>query len=232
MSELLRQANKIGFKLLPYEVMFSQFKFNNRDSIQALNILDSVAIGQGNKLLIYAGYGHIEDDSGLPRTMAQYFRATSGIDPLTIDQNRFLEGDIKTLDVQAYNQFLLTHEIHEVSVPYLQGNPFLVGPFTDVALVFPRTIYKNARPSWLFTSNLKKEFQVNVPEKFEKTAFIVQAYYSEEIKRKPVAKLIPADQTYDRDQRYFSLYLNPGRYRIVIRDIENEVIYFEDIIVN
>jgi hypothetical protein len=233
MSELLRQANKLGFRLLPYEVTYSQFKFNNRDSMQALNILDSVVIGPNNKLLIYAGYGHIDDgdSSNLFPTMAKYFKAKSGIDPLTIDQNRFIEEEIKTIEAQDYNQFLLTHNINEVSVPYSEGKPFLAMPFTDVALVFPKTIYKNVRPNSLFNSTLKKEYQVKIPVKFKENAFIAQAFYSEEIKCRPVSKLIPADQTYDRDRPYFSLYLNSGRYRIIIRDIENEVIYSKDVIV-
>lgn len=230
MSEFLRHAVNLGFSLLPYEYSVFPSKRETRDSMQAMNILDSVHIGPKNKLLVYAGYGHIDDGSfSSSPSMAKYFRTRSGIDPLTIDQYRLMEGNIKTLDVRAYNEFQVVHKINELGIPYYQNKPYLLAQFTDVALLFPKTTYKNARPDWLFKTGLKKEYQVTIPDKLKETAFLVQAYYTEEIKRKEISKLIPADQTYDRDKSYYSLYLGTGNYTVVIRNIDNQIIYSKEI---
>jgi hypothetical protein len=83
--------------------------------------------------------------------------------------------------------------------------------------------------SSVFKYGLKKEYQVTTTDKLKETAFLVQAYYTEEIKRKEISKLIPVDQTYDRDKSYYSLYVGPGNYTVVVRNMENQIIYSKEI---
>jgi hypothetical protein len=59
----------------------------------------------------------------------------------------------------------------------------------------------------------------------EKDLFFLQAYYVNEYNEVVVGKIVPADQTYiPADDGYYSLYLQKGKYILVYRDIEYNII--------
>ncbi|MDR1227134.1 MAG: hypothetical protein LBK47_09610 [Prevotellaceae bacterium] len=76
-SNLIRKAHKIGYKVFGYDV-----DFGDREQEQAQNIYDkTLRLDPDAKVLIYAGYSHIDTV-----WMAGKFQKISGVDPLTIDQ--------------------------------------------------------------------------------------------------------------------------------------------------
>jgi len=86
----------------------------------------------------------------------------------------------------------------------------------DLFVIHPPAVYKNNRPVWLALDGARKEVAVS-PQ--EKNLFLVQAYYEDEFNKHPLEELVPADQTYiASDYGYYSLYLKPGKYKLVFRD--------------
>jgi hypothetical protein len=60
---------------------------------------------------------------------------------------------------------------------------------------------------------------------------MVQAYYWDEFlfDSMGLAQVIPADQTYTSlENGYMSLYLRPGKYRIIVRDVTYKVVGTRD----
>jgi hypothetical protein len=65
--------------------------------------------------------------------------------------------------------------------------------------------------------------------------FFVQAYYQDEVKEngEKIWQLIPADQTYiTTAKKNYQLYLKKGKYMIVFRDIEYQILGTLNIEVN
>jgi len=90
MANLIRTARMYGLKVIGYEDFENT---SNRDLQQAKNLIrksEIVTKNQG-KLIVLAGGGHIEEgDAGEIKSMAQYFKKLSKIDPYTINQVKFL----------------------------------------------------------------------------------------------------------------------------------------------
>ena len=59
----------------------------------------------------------------------------------------------------------------------------------------------------------------------EKLLFFVQAFYENEYDADVINFLVPADQTYITNREgYYCLYLKPGKYKIVLRDVSYKVL--------
>ena len=93
-GEMIREAVRLGYTLIPYddakpEVENDTLDYQKRrDLTEAEHLRDRIfARDSDAKVLVHAGFGHIEEEVG-PRfyPMAVYFRELTGIDPLTIDQ--------------------------------------------------------------------------------------------------------------------------------------------------
>ncbi len=94
-GEMIREAVRLGYTLVPYEIENEPENDTldyqqRRDLTQAEYLRDRVfARAPDARVLVHAGFGHIEEEVG-PRfyPMAVYFREITGIDPLTVDQVR------------------------------------------------------------------------------------------------------------------------------------------------
>lgn len=221
-GELIRKAITLGYTLVPYEDTIAfRHTPTQRDSAQAAHIHEVIRRDPKAKILVHAGYGHIAEAAAAQEyiPMGLAFKKLSGIDPLTIDQTVFTEGSNLEYGRVYYDVLMQKIRIDEPVVLLKNRNPY---PLIDVKgydlyVVHPPTVYKNNRPSWLSLNGERKE--TTVPPQ-EKTLFFVQAYYEDEYNRQPLAELVPADQTYiTSDYGYYSLYLKPGKYKLIFRDI-------------
>jgi hypothetical protein len=91
---ILREALRLGYALVPYEIEDgnrvqddSLTAQQRRDLTQAQHIAARIfAADPDAKVLVHAGFGHVEERIGSFYPMAVYFREITGIDPLTVDQ--------------------------------------------------------------------------------------------------------------------------------------------------
>lgn len=221
-GELVRKALSLGYTLVSYEDTIGyKHTPTQRDSAQAAHLYEVIKRDPKAKMLVLAGYGHISEiglgEEYIPTGLA--FKKLSGINPLTINQTLFTEGSSFEFGRLYYEALMQRIHIDEPVVLLKNKNPLVLikQEGYDIYVVHPPSVYKNNRPSWLSLNGERKEVTIS-PQ--EKTLFMVQAYYEDEYNRQPLGKIIPADQTYvTSDYGYYSLYLKPGKYKLVFRDV-------------
>jgi hypothetical protein len=230
-AEMVRIAKNIGYTVCSYEdTLAYRHSGSMRDSIQAANLYKIVQANPSAKILVLAGYGHISEENianYIPMAMA--FKKISGIDPLTVNQTDMTEGSDFEYGRRFYDEYIKSFPVNSPSVALHNGKPvdLLASSGYDVFVVHPPTEYKNKRPEWYMLGGMRKEFSVKPTEK---NLFLVQAYYYNEYNKLEMDYLIPADQTYTpAESGYYYLYLQPGKYKIVMRDIEYKVLIERDV---
>ena len=95
-GEIVREAIRLGFKLIPYDGSGNDLQ--TRDTTQARNLFRKVFAGDPQaRLFVDAGYAHIDKARGRLaeiQPMAMQLAKLSGFDPLSIDQTQFLEHSL------------------------------------------------------------------------------------------------------------------------------------------
>ncbi|HXH98945.1 MAG TPA: hypothetical protein VNI52_01665 [Sphingobacteriaceae bacterium] len=152
-SAMVRDAIKIGFKLVPYESR-GDFQGTLRDKEQAANIYSQTfkkdTVG---KVLIHAGYSHIAEDgdsSYLP--MGAQLKHLVNQDLLTVDQVNMVGVNPDRLHpsyAYAKNNFTF----NKPTVFINSDEKIIVDPVNkasiDVQVYHPFTVFKYERPTWL-----------------------------------------------------------------------------------
>jgi hypothetical protein len=189
-GNLIREANKLSYKLFPYETEL-EGGINVREEDQARKLAALLNSDPSIKVVILCGFDHVMEDSirnwGLP--MAARVKQLTGIDPLTIDQIMLSERFVSSLNSPYFN--LINSEDYAVMVDKNGGvfNKRPDGKKVDILLYAPPTKYIHNRPSWIFSNNRKPAL---LKRSTVKVSFPVLAkvYHSEEDIRKQV---IPVD---------------------------------------
>jgi hypothetical protein len=220
-GEMLRQAMRMGFTLVPYEAKErcdQKSKDPNycnrfRDSLMAVNLTKILRKEPNAKILVYAGYDHIhEGSSDSWKKMAQFFREFTGIDPFTVELTMQVEHLYPQLEQK---EFISVNKLRHIQQPVIaiQNNKPWHSEFVDATVLFPTYIAKGKRPSFYSFGGLRKFYNLN---RFHlKSGQFVQAFYSDE---KP-GNRIPADQLVINNE-INGLYLFKGRYVLVIKNNE------------
>lgn len=225
-GELARKAISLGFTLVAYEDSSAVHTINQREYAQAENIYRILQKDPTAKILVHAGFGHIEEgattDERIP--MAAYFKIISGIDPLTIDQTNMTEGSTSLYGALLYENYSKQYSFGAPVVPLKDNRPKDIFDLNlcDIYIMHPPTKFKNGRAAWASMNGLRKETAI---QPIYQSLFMVQAFYDKEYKEKLVGKLVPADQTYLTSQDgYYYLYLQKGRYQLVYRDKQYKIL--------
>jgi len=233
-GELVRKALEIGYTLVPYEDTLAGHSAKEREYQQAWNLGQVLKKDSTAKILVHAGYGHIQKssvtDDWIP--MAAYFKLITGITPLTIDQTLMTEGSTTAYGQWLYHAWMRIKPSPSAVVPLLGNQPFdpQEQNLFDITVIHPPTTYVNGRPSWMNMDNWKKETPIAPAYQY---LFLVQAYYEGEYSEKTVGRMVPADQTYiTAPNGYLYLYLRQGKYKLVFRDKEYKVLGTKDLTVN
>lgn len=127
MSNMIRTAIKLGFKLIKYD----SFDDTNREYAQAQNIYEQVLRENPSaKIIIHAGGDHI-NKCPERKKMAFYLKELSGITPYTIRQTKQLliaKTNFKGLSIIEYN----TGECHNnlQIINGIQESEFRINPFS------------------------------------------------------------------------------------------------------
>ncbi|RAJ27027.1 hypothetical protein [Pedobacter cryoconitis] len=103
MANLIREAQRLGFRLIAYESEdhtpdnpdFPAHRRNMRELLQARNLYQVIVKDPKAKILVHAGVSHIWEQAATSKGMymAEYFKVISGIDPLTINQSVLQENE-------------------------------------------------------------------------------------------------------------------------------------------
>lgn len=249
-GELIRYAIELGYTLIPYEYVpqhpiFFDIKdtvqftasIHERDSMQAINLIQAMKHCNDGKILVLGGYSHTleaeEKTNGFYNPfhpMALYFKELTHIDPLTINQIQFSETD-RQLGGMVFDE-LSNQGFVNTAFCVKEEDSILIGPVVqkglpDIYVMLPKTTFVNDRPTWLKLNGLRKKYNYCFPEKTIHNLVLVQAFYLNEVKnRKTIDKKIPADQFMLLANNSVDFYLRSGfSYLIVCRDVNNKIIY-------
>jgi hypothetical protein len=230
-GEIVREARRLGYTLVPYEASAEQEAASDslnsqqrRDHAQAVNLNDRVFRRDPNaKVLVHAGFGHIKERPArdwLP--MAWYLQRITGLDAVTVDQTVMGEGSSPAKEHPAYHAAyaagLVRHD--PVVLTDSAGRPLPPVRFdgVDLQAVTPRTSYTRGRPDWMALGGTRRAVDVPVPECAERQC-IVEVRLADD-----PDDAVPLDRTEAKDASV-RLFLPPNaRVRVTVRVPTGEVV--------
>ena len=217
-GEVLREARRLGYVLVPYEAMGSTSQ-DARETGQATNLRDRIFRDRPDaRVLVHAGYSHIDESGTLAgaKPMAVRFRELTGIDPLTVDQTSMYERSSRAREHPIYR-----HVVDRAvrTTPFVlvgaEGRPWTNRPGVhDVTVFLPRTQLRDGRPDWLWRAGARHPYVVRGASCSGHEVCVVSARLeveSAEAVPRDVVLLRPGDAGH-------TLSIPAGRYVITIRD--------------
>jgi hypothetical protein len=220
-GNLIYEARKLGFIIFGYEASDGK-NGKEREIEQAKNIQQFMQTNTNGKYLIHCGYDHAfeKEVQSWEKAMAGRLFEYTGINPFTIDQVKFTErskpefGHWFTYATKEQNTFVLVNQNKEVFNGYRDPKQ------TDITVIHPVTHYVNERPGWLAAGRIAYRLP---KKKFKTYSFPIQvlAFRINEYENNGV----PADIVeLNAGQANVPLYLPEGKYKILIRNSNYEVL--------
>ncbi|MCE1163978.1 MAG: hypothetical protein LWX07_01090 [Bacteroidetes bacterium] len=216
-GDLIRQAIKTGYKVVPYEIPNNSK--GDREVIEAENIYEIFKQDPNAKVIVHCGYSHIT-----PSWMAGEFKRISGIRPLTIDQTEMAEEYSQEYCNEYYQAACKMNVIDKPSV-FIDSTgktSLTYGKLYDVIVFNPITKYVNGRPDWMAMDGYRRIYSLSAFDM--KDVKFVQAIYSNE----DTELAIPVDQIIVNNDNPV-LYLPAGSYVLKFYDDKGNVISRRDI---
>jgi hypothetical protein len=231
-AEMVRTALKLGFKVVAYEAGDGG-SGDARERAQARNLYERVfGRDPAARLVVDAGYAHIVEEGPYlgGASMAEHFRAISGIDPLTVEQTMLIPHPDAAQDHPYYTAAV--QRLHpQAPVAFLRdGRPWALRDGYDVSVLFPPPRLRRGRPDWLALGGLRRPYFVSgeVPCRGDYPCLVEARYAGEGDDAIPADRLLfdpPPPRPPPRDRprpaggaTAGELYLRPGRYELVFSD--------------
>ena len=217
-AELLREALRLGYRLVPYETPNKPGeRQQDRETGQARAIAAVLSENPQSKVLVHAGYAHIgEAQEGLPddaRPMAMELAKMSGLPLLTIDQTStrsYEAADIDTVGQRLAKQFAVAEP--SVLVAHDGENAWSNKPgLYDVSVLLPPATGRSLRPEWLSLDGKRVAVAIDLAPCLGHLPCVAEARHARE-----GDDAIPADQFLMLDAADVAtpLFLSPGTYRM------------------
>jgi len=243
---MVRTALKLGYRVVAYEAQ-DQVAGDARESEQARNLYERAFKSNPRaRLVVDAGYGHIQESGAYlgGRSMGEYFRQLSGIDPLTIEQVVLIPHPDPTHDHPLYTavmqQLAPTQPLLFISH---DGTPWALREGYDVSVFFPPQVLRRGRPTWLALGGLRKPYAVSGETICRGTyPCLIEAHYAGEGDDAIAADRLALDPPaqFERDTSGLrptgglaasELYLRPGKYRLVASDADGRLLVRQNVTV-
>lgn len=217
-SNFIRTAIKEGFTIVPYEQETGTGDINERETNQANNLINIITKNPSAKIFVYAGYSHIKkksDDEDI-KWMAERFKDSTGINPITIDQITFKassnDGLPVLIDLQANNDSL--------TYPYKDNYDMAILNYGESKQLHQKLDKKDYEVH--FENNDKNEFPL-----------ILQAYITSEYAESG-NRAVPFDQKLITNKKDgITLFLEPNeKYLLIIKDSDNNKLVEKEVQAN
>lgn len=245
-AEMVRTALKLGYKVVAYEAD-DEHSGDAREAQQAENLYRILKRDPNARMVVNGGYAHIQEQGRFlgAQSMAEHFRKLSEIDPLTIEQTMLIPHGNGFMDHPYYSALVRSPDRTQ-PVVYINsaGKPWSLRPGYDVSVIFPRTVERYGRPTWLALGGLRVPYYVDGNLCQDRYPCLIEARYADE-----GDDAIPADRlvldtiplmtvgtmqvtTNYSDFPSGELYLRPGRYRLRVTDQNGRVLNGSNITVS
>jgi tetratricopeptide (TPR) repeat protein len=212
-AEIIREALRLGFRLVPYDPYHAEHNQAQREQTQADNLACVFKADPKARLLVIGGFAHIDEgesnwvkEGGM---MARRFRVATGIDPLTVDTAKHTHLDPKALGLDTSTRLAPSYVLQND-----KGETF-GGEQVDIALFVPAPAHRNdGLPSWLELGGARKRVAVARAECKDKDPCLAEARRVGED-----AKAVPSDRcVLGGADNGCTLFLPPGQYEIATYD--------------
>ena len=225
-GQLIRDALRLGVKLVAYEYIdtsaynpnISWFEgLNIREEGQAKNILTILKEDPKAKLLIYAGYGHIEKKSndGWIRMGQRLCKALNRNIP-SIDCT-LMKEDFDLSKENSYYSFAMDSFKSDKPFVLIQNDtPFVDSSMkgkVDFNVFMPRTNYDLGYPDWLKETD-DTYYTLKIPKNCDDA--YLQVYKINEWKEVKKEAIPVMQFTLQKDRPEYKLYLRKGEYKVFI----------------
>lgn len=221
-GEIVREALKLGYTLVPYDPTDAT---PDRDLAQAENLYQRVFLHHPKaRLFVLTGYAHIDKapgELGPVTPMAMRLQALTGIEPLSIDQTTFRE--IRPEPPHSiYRWVVAAWQPHAPVVLQVQGEdqPWSSDPKRyDISVILPPA-QGRGRPDWLTLDGARHPYPIGTDLCANVVPCVVAARYAGE-----TADAIAADR-----YAFFSapgrsrLYLRPGTYQLRANGVDGRTL--------
>jgi hypothetical protein len=217
-GNMVREAIKLGYTLVPYEINPSQDSAD-RERIQAKNIYERTFQNDPvGKVVVHAGYSHIsKNDNGTHSLMGYYLNEYASGQVLSVDQET-MSYKGKGMNNDYYDFAITNYEIKKPSV-ILNDNKVVIDPINrignDIQVYHPKIAFINGRPMWLYG-----KYKTNIAltaEMKEHEGKLIRAQLINEDENS-----IPLDQFVINQEK--QLLLPPGSFIISIIDCEDKIV--------
>lgn len=144
-GEIVREAIRLGFVLVPYDYDMAGSDVETREAGQARNLYDRVfAKDPGARLVVAAGYAHVDKAVGRlgpARPMAVTLAKLTGDDLLSVDQAQFVEAEWSADDEYHRLVAQFPHRVPEVLVDKANGRLWSAAPkLYDISVISPPSL--------------------------------------------------------------------------------------------
>lgn len=213
-GNLIATALQLGYTLFGYEATAGT-NGKQREIEQAQNIETFIKNNPKGKVLIHCGYAHAfeEEYPSWGRAMAGRLKENLGIDPLTVDQTMFIERS----NPEFNHLYMRLNTMGEPMVLRGEDGTFFRGknpPLqTDFVVIHPVTTYQNGQADWQLKGRQKYELPASKVAGHQ--TVLVLAYREKELESNGIPAAVVAFKDSDSVKE---LYLDKGRYTIVIQD--------------
>lgn len=209
-GHFVREANAMGFNLLGHE---NQDRNVPREIGQAKNIMKILEKNPKEKIFIYVGHGHLEEE-GESRVMASYLKEYSNIDPITINQETVISNTKEKL-VLLPKSIFVNDTLMKSSADY-----FLINNLeANLKSVYPNAVFKKV---------ILKDKKLDT---FKNEEVLVETFLLEEYnKTKNADLLIPIESTLIiPNGNKIEINLPTGKYYITVKTVNNDRFEFDNI---
>lgn len=224
-SNLVREALKVGYKLVPYEYeencdyqTDSKGCQDRRERGQARNLVDRILkFDPTAKILVHAGYGHIDKLGGSSSfpwiPMAKYFKEFSGIEPYSINQIDSRSRSRTEVESQGYRKLVEHFQVSSPIVLVSKNSGKLWSAFPghyDAEVILPPRFKDNSYQPWMLDLLEMKKVSIS-SELCDTFSCLIQAFLISEIKE----KAIPINQIYlELKKNKVDLPMKSGKYEL------------------
>jgi hypothetical protein len=228
-AEATREALELGCRLVAYEQRFDQYPQSGGDPVadiaareqaQAENLAAALARWPQGRFLVHVGYGHLSKVAareGGP-LMGARFKALTGVDPLTIQQDATGAFGPHGADNAVTKAVLAKFQPRDAIAGFGADGRALnsKGLACDLTVFHPPMPDVEGRPGWLAAAEGRKRVAVTLPKPAPGGDVLVQALHATD-----PDPAIPADQyLLAQGAKTAVFHLRPGRYRVRLETSE------------
>ena len=223
-GDIIREALQLGFKVVGYESDADVLA--EREAGQASLLYREVfAKDPKARLFVHAGYAHIDKApgnlGGTIKPMAMQLKLLSGFDPLSIDQTRWRDvGPLPKPDLYHQLYALFPVDRPSVLISRQTGSVWASDPTRhDVDVILPPSGHQR-RPHWLSLGGVRQTRVVSSEMCQRQLPCVIEARYADE-----GDDAVAADRyVFLTDNSINTLYLRPGKYKIVAKDRDSRTV--------